>query len=81
MAVSNEKTAAQIAAQEVIREYGLHLLAKLRVYWLNAYGSNTQVRSAYPKGPYSLVAAIEGLQKPTGQMLISHALLDIYNEA
>ena len=51
MAASNEKTAAQIAAQEVVREYGLYLLAKLRIYWLNAYGSNAQVRSAYRKAP------------------------------
>lgn len=82
LARSNEKKAVQIAAQEVARDYGKHLLHKLRAYWAKAYGSNARVRQLYPGGGIrTLASALKDLQKPVGRMVTPQVLLDIYDEA
>lgn len=82
LAVSNEKKAVQVAAQEVAREYGKHLLSKLRVYWENTCGSNARTRRRlFPDGICTLALALKELQKPVGRMVTPQMLLDIFDEA
>jgi hypothetical protein len=81
VAMANERTAVYIAAQEVAREYYLHMLSKLLLYWRRAVGSHSQVRQYYPNGPNGLVVALQALQSPTGRMVTPHTILDILDEA
>lgn len=81
VAMVNEKAAVQIAAQEVAREYGLHMLSKLLLYWRKAFGADTQILRDYPSGPKSLAAAFESLQHPVWRMVTAHTILDILDEA
>ncbi|TQV90266.1 hypothetical protein IF1G_11025 [Cordyceps javanica] len=81
LAVKNERTAIYIVAQEVAREYGLHMLSKLVLYWRKVFGARDRVRQKYPNGPNALVAALEAIQMPDGRMVTSHTILDIMDEA
>lgn len=81
MAVSNEKTAVKLAAQEVAREYSIHLLEKLQAYWRKAYGPTEAARRKHPDGPLALLEAIKDIKAPKGEMVTPNTLLDIYDEA
>lgn len=80
-ACANEKAAADIAAQEIAREYNKHFLCKLQSIWSKTNENNVAIRQAHPKGPPTLLLALQDVCAPTSRMVTAETMLTIYNEA
>lgn len=78
---AKEKAAADIAAEEIAREYNSHFLSKLQSFWSKANENNTAIRQAHPKGPPTLLLALQEVNAPTSRIVTAETILTIYNEA